>query len=122
MFLKQIKDFDKKSGEADVIVSDGQYELICYCHPLENTKLGTIVTEISTLFADDIMRTEDNEYFIRKETDYYSYYLHGKVLKTQTPLIAIGEITIKLDKPLAKDIKQGEFIEFRVARLNCIIK
>lgn len=122
MFVKQVKDFDINSYEADVIVSDGYYEIMCYCHPLENINLGAIVTNISTLFANDIMRIDSEEYLVRKQIGYYSYYLQGKVLETQKPLIGIGKIAIALDKPLSKDIKQGEFIEFKVERLNCTIE
>lgn len=122
MFIKQVKDFDKNSYETDVIVSDGCYEIMCYCHPLENKNLGAVVTNVSALFANDIMRIDNEEYLVRKETGHYSYYLQGKVLETQMPLIGIGKIAIELDKPLAKDIKQGEFVEFKVERLNCTIE
>lgn len=122
MFVKEIKDIDKNSGEADVLVSDGRYEVMCYCHPLENKKQGAKVSEISTLFAEDIMRIDDAEYSVRKEAGHYSYYLQGKVIGTQKPLISIGKIIIRLDKPMAKDIKQGEFVQFKVERLNCTIE
>lgn len=121
MFLKQIKEFDCNSGEADVIVTDGTYELICYYHPAENIALGTPVKEILSLFSEGIMRVDNKDYLVSKESDYYSYYLHGKVIDKQTPKIGIGELTIKLDKPLAKDIEEGEFVELRVSRLDCVL-
>lgn len=121
MFIKQIKEFDCNSGEADLIVSDGIYELICYYHPAENFMLGTPIREVSTLFSEDIKRVDKNEYLISKGSDYYSYYLHGKVIDKQAPKIGIGKITINLDKPLAKDIEEGEFVELKVSRLDCYI-
>lgn len=121
MFLKEIIEFDKYSGEADVVISDGQYEVICYCHPFENKKISSKVTEISAIFATEIMRIKDREFLIQKTVGHYSYYFHGKVLDACRALIAIGDIIIQLDNNLAKDIKGDEFIEFKVERLNCII-
>lgn len=121
MFLKEIKEFDKHSGEADVVVSDGQYEVICYCHPFENNKIGSKITEINTLFAYEIMRIKDKRFYIQKIDDYYSYYFYGKVVNANRALISIGGIIIRLDNDLSKDIKEGEFIEFKVKRLDCIM-
>lgn len=121
MYIKQVKSYDSFSGEADIIVSDGVYELLCYYHPAENIDLGAEVKEISSLFAKDVTRAECKEYLIQKEEGYYSYHLQGKVIDTEIPMICIGNINIELDYPIAKDIKIGDYVELKVHRLNCII-
>jgi len=121
MYIKEFKDFDSDSGEADVIVTDGLHELMCYCHPINNTKVGTIVEKVSTLFAENIMRVDSQKYLIKKESEHYAYLLQGKVLSCDEPLIGIGELIVELDKPLPKDIKQGEFVELEVYRLDCVV-
>jgi hypothetical protein len=118
MYVKQIRDFDQCSGEADIIVSDGIYELLCYCHPLESLDIGAQVVSISSLFAEDIMRVQSEEYRIQKSEGYYAYHLTGKIEDTKTPVVKIGDLKIILDHPLAKDIRQGEFVEFEVQRLD----
>lgn len=119
MFIKAIKDYDADSGEAELIVSDGTYELLCYCHPCENANIGAEIIVVSSLFAEDIMRIDSKEYLIAKGEDYFSYHLQGKVVDRQKPIIAIGDIKIQLDKPIAKDIQVDEFVEFYVYRLDC---
>lgn len=52
--------------------------------------------------------------------EYYSYHLQGEVIE-MTPKIRIGNIIICLDNTLPKDIKEGEYIEFLVERLDCNI-
>ena len=122
MFVKEIKNYDDFSNEADIIVTDGTYEVLCYCHPAEFYEKGSTVQEILSLFAKDIMRISDKMYEVKKlEDDYYAYHLQGEVIKIDKPIIRIGGLEIVLDSPLAKDIKLGEFIEFDVYRLNCEI-
>ena len=51
MFIKQIIDQDKLSGEMDLIVSDGEYELLCYCFQ-SNVPPQLKIKEIETFLAD----------------------------------------------------------------------
>ena len=118
MFIKQIIDRDELSGETDVIISDGNYELLCYCAQ-SNSPTPSKIKEIETFLSEKIMIACNNNYLINKTDSYYSYHLQGKVLECNPPVIAIGKIHIILDTPLPKDIKQHDFIEFFVQRIDC---
>ena len=72
--------------------------------------------------CDGIMRSDDENYLIDKKIDYYSYHLQGKVLDVDKRIVSVGNIILKLDKPIPKDIKNYEFIEFDVLRLDCSIQ
>lgn len=120
MFVKEIKDYDKFSNEADIIISDGQYNLLCYCYPTDIPQKGERVKAVTSFLATDMMRARDNAFSIKKIDDYYSYHLQGEVID-MTPKIRIGNIIICLDNPLPKDIKEGEYIELLVGRLDCNI-
>ncbi len=122
MYIKQIKDFDQYSNEADIIVTDGQYELMCYCHPADVYDSKAKVSEIIALFAQDIIRIDSEDSKIIKLKDYYSYQLQGKIVNKNVPIVCIGELTIKLDTSTPKDLKEGEYIQFNVERLDCIVK
>ncbi len=123
MHVQQIKDYDDFSNEADIIVTDGTFELLCYCYPAEIYKVGTQVQEISSLFAKDIMRVSNSDYLVIKLiNDHYAYHLQGEVVETTKPIIRIGGLKIILDTPFAKDIKSGEFVELDVYRLDCAIE
>ena len=119
MFVKEIRDYDKFSNEADIIISDGRHNLLCYCFPTEMPKIGEKIKAVTSLFAKNIMRVKNNEFIIEKMTDYYAYHLHGEVIDCKTPKICIGDIIIYLDTSLPKDIKEGEYIELSVDRLDC---
>ena len=121
MYIKKIHSFDEDSGEADLIISDGVYDVLCFC-PLFQNGLQTMlkIIEIETYMCDIIMRVDAENYLINKKAD-YSYHLQGKVLDADKHIVAVGNIAIKLDKPIPKDIKNYEFVEFDVLRLDCYI-
>ena len=122
MIVKQIKNYDNFSYEADIIVTDGISEVLCYCHPAEMYKSGAPVKEILSLFAKDVMRVSSSECLIIKLAyNHYAYHLQGEVINIDEPVIRIGGLEIILDTHLAKDIKLGEFVELDVYRLNCVI-
>ena len=122
VFIKNIQHYDKFSGEADIIVSDGKFDLLCYYFPTKKNFLGTKVERISSLFAKNIMRVTDKECFTQKSKDHFAYHLCGEVIDTDKPLIRIGKMIIELDYPLPKDIEKGEYVEFEVERLDCEIE
>ena len=123
MFIKSIYSFDEDSGEADLIVSDGSYDVICFCSIFHNElQIMPKIKEIETFMCDGIMRINDENYLIDKKIDYYSYHLQGKVLDVDKCIVSVGNIILKLDKPIPKDIKNYEFIEFDVLRLDCSIQ
>ena len=122
MFVKEIKDYDIFSDEADIIISDGKYDLLCYCFPTEMPKKGQTIKTVTALFAKNIMRVKDNGFIIKKMTNYYAYHLQAEVIDSSTPKICIGDIIIYLDSSLPKDIKEGEHIELSVDRLDCTLR
>lgn len=104
--------------EADVIVSDGEFEILCYC--LYEPEIGSHIKEITTFFAEDIMRVQCKECVILKSNkSYYSYHLQGEVIDTDVPAVRIGGFKVNLDVSLPKDIIKGEYVEFDVCRLDC---
>lgn len=123
MFIERIYDFDDFSCEADLIVSDGTYQLICYCFDFQkgSTTMPKI-KEIDSFMCKNIMRVYTDKYLIIKKKDYYSYHLQGKVLDVEKKLICIGNIIIHLDAQIPRDINIQEFVEFDVVRLDCFIE
>lgn len=119
MYLKEVKDYDKFSDEADIVVSDGQYELMCYCHPSDYYNIGVPIKEISAVFASNIMRVQNKAYSVLKLEDYYAYHLQGEIIDIDLPSILIGGLKIILDSPLPKDVILGDYVELDVDRLNC---
>lgn len=112
---------DEASGEADILVSDGERELLCYC-PLCRVQCPSDVDEITAFAADGMMIADEPGCVIEKtDAGYFAYRLGGKVVKTEPPTVAIGGLRVKLDQPLPKDIKRGDFVVFTADRLDCSV-
>lgn len=121
MFVKSVKDFDEVSNEATIIVSDGEYDIMCYCHLAYHYPVGTEVNTIESLLVKNIMRVETNECLITKLDGSYAYHLQGKVTDFLNRIVCIGALKINLDDHFPCDIKAGEYVEFDVLRLDCEI-
>ncbi len=119
------KNLESDGYNVDMIVTDGEHEIICYQYfsdPIKEKIEGKKVCEVTSLLAKNIMLSENDKYLISKGNSYYEYHLQGEVIETDKPIIGIGKIIIKLDQPLPKDIMKGQYIEFEVSRLDCIIE
>jgi len=124
MYVKMIKSYDEFSGEMDIIVTDGKFDILCYYWPIYSSKLkvGDQISKISTCGADNIM-TELNEEPDVKKTDesYYSYDLIGKIFNIEESLISIGELIIKLDGYLPGDIQLGDIVKLSIDRMDAYV-
>jgi len=118
MFVKTIKSFDEASREADVYVSDGVYELLCFVHPVGAIQICQNVISVSALFCSEPYRAEKEQFTLQKQTGYYASAVTGKVLSRGENLVCVGEIRIKLDTPLPKDIANGEYVFFTADRFD----
>ena len=118
MFVKKIIDFDQSAGEADVLISDGQYEILCYAHPFENkNKRFSLIS----FMAKDVERIETREFKAEKSANgYYSYNMQGEIADIEKRIVKFGDIFIKLEDVIPKDIKTHDFIEFSVVRIDYI--
>ncbi len=119
MYIKEIKDYYQSGMEADVIVSDGEFEILCYVQPFSGKQ--NIDFDLCPLDYSEIMTATKNEYSIEKlETGFYDYFLRGKLINLEKGLVQIGGIIIKGIRYLPKDIREGEYIEFSVERMDLI--
>ena len=122
MQVKEIKMFDVREPETDIIVSDGTYEILTCCYNADkNTAIGDVVKNVEAFLVENIVRINTNGFLVEKAEDYYEYRLQGKVRDVEKSIIEIGDLQISLDCPLPKDICVGEFIEFMVKRLDSYV-
>lgn len=118
MFLKEVLDFDIEAKEADIIVSDGVNDILCYAQPYENNK---IPFKLFAFRANNIIRTSEEVSFVNKNPEgYYSYNLQGKLIDSRIGLVSIGDIVIEIGNNIPKDIKLNEYIKFTLERVDFI--
>ncbi len=125
MYIKAIDKWDEFSGEMDILVTDGKFNILCYYWPIHSgeLKIGQKIESVGTYMAENIMTAELNEGEMAEKTDesHYSYFLIGKVINCEERLISIGELTIKLDGYLPGDIKVGDIVKLTAARMDAYI-
>ena len=122
MYIKEIISYDEEAREADLIISDGKYEIMSYAQPFlkeyTNDKFILIAFD-----SDDIMTIDKEEYAIEKTSQgYFSYNFKGKLLDSKKGIVAINNIIIEDVGWIPKDIQDGQFIEFKCLRVDYLHK
>lgn len=111
-------DYDEDAQEADILVSDGNFSVLCYAHPFVT---GDAKFELICFMAEDIMRAPDNTCYVEKSEDgYYAYKMCGRIIDLSKGLVAVGDIVLEIADYIPKDIEEGEYIEFTVVRIDYI--
>ena len=118
MYIKKIVSYDEVAREADLIISDGKYDLMVYAQPFL-TKYKDEKFKLIAFTADNIMTIDKEEYAIEKTNQgYYSYWFKGKLIDSKRGIVAINNIIIEDVGWIPNDIHDGEFIEFTCLRLD----
>ena len=128
MYIKKIFKCYEDYPEADVLVSDGEFELLCYALFYDNKEgdtnftLSAMMDGDNSLFANaSVMTSEEKGYKVQKLDDgYFSYKLQGKLIdiEKENGTVQIGSLIIHDVAPIPRDIKVGEFVEFKVMRID----
>lgn len=109
----------KEAKEAEVVLSDGDFNMICFSHPF-NGEIGNILDQpLYTLNAREVFRLNHEERFsVEKIEGAFSYRLAGRVVDKDQNQIKIGEFTIELDNPLPNDVQVGNYVYFICDRID----
>ena len=118
MYIKEIRDYDEEAQEANVIVTDGAFEIMCYAQPFSGEK--DINFTLLGFGVSDIMTAPNDEYLIEKIDGYYSYFVRGRLVDTREGIFQLGKLIIKGIDYAPKDIPNGAFVEFSVIRFDLL--
>jgi len=109
---------DQFCEEAQVKITDGEFELTCFSHLCKFQEGQQVDVIIGALSAEHIVKSANTEYRIEKLSGIFDYSLTGKLIDKVRSIIAIGHISIEIDGYIPNDIDVGEFIDFQCARLD----
>ena len=120
MKIKKIISFDNETKEADILISDGDFELIVYAHPLSNLEnIQNFV--IIPFLTKNVIKSEKKEFaIIKDDKSFYSYHITGKIKSKSKGIITIGNIRINEFTDFPGDLKDGDFINFNCLRFDLI--
>lgn len=118
MIVKQINWLSRASLEAEVIISDGKIDLLCFAHPMNYQEGQSLIEPLIVLDVSGVVKS--NDYTPpQKQSDTFEYYLTGKIIDKENGIIEIGNIQIEINSSsIPQDINQGEFISFQCSRLD----
>ena len=118
MHISKIINFNREDGEAELCISDGDYSVICYAYPTKTITVNQKVSGIYGFLCTEIVKSLNKSYRINKLPQYYSYLLNAKVISKRNCIVQVGSLKIYLDAELPNDILEGDYVSFRVQRLD----
>lgn len=117
--IKKINWISQEALEAEVVVTDGELEIMCFAQPLNYLEESELIEPIYCLNVSNLVKAEKSEYSIEKLDDYFAYRLIGKLIDKQYEKVKLGELLLELDNNLLPgDINEGDFISFCCQRLD----
>lgn len=119
VIIKNINWISEESLEAEVTITDGQFELLCFSHPFTKKKGEQIVEPLYVLDTYDATRLDSLNFRVEKLEGTFDYLIEGKLINKELGLIKLGNITIEIDSPfIPKDLRDGDYISFKCNRLD----
>lgn len=119
MFIQEIIWLERSCLEAELIVSDGAYRLLCFSCPCEHAVGDELHKPLECLDVHDICVAEENVYDVEKGKNPYSYSLCGKICDINKGIIRVGEIKLHVaQNRIPKDIQSGQFVCFSTSRVD----
>lgn len=132
MHIKEILKFE--FNYAEYIVTEGNYDVICLCLsvPLPNNEVPLKGMEVEMIYPftfntiDIKINNDKKEFLIQKKNSHFEYNLRGMIINKERALVKIENFVICLEKDFEEGFNNqyqiGDFIEFRVDRLDCELK
>lgn len=116
--IKKIKYISIEAKEAEILISDGKYELICFSQPYDED-IDKKIEVLNCYNNQFVMRADTMECLIEKLIEPFAYRIIGKVINSNKNIVKIGEILLQLEEyAIPKDIKENEYISFYVQRID----
>ena len=119
MFIKSVEWIDKDAQEAEIVVSDGKIDILCFSHPFTKNVGVELLEPIFCFDVTDIMITRESQILVKRDGDSYRYFVRGKLFDKNEKIVKLGGLTLCIeDSYIPKDLSENNIIEFSVSRFN----
>ena len=118
MHIQTVLLFDKEGREADVIVSDGEYELLCHAFPIAAVEIGMPVSGLYGFSCGNEVRAENPHCAVTKLPPYFAYHMTGILFSKQKRIVRVGGLEISMDAHIPNDLSDSEYVSFDVQRVD----
>ena len=117
--LKKINWISKEIKEAELYLSDGEFNLVCFSQPFDVDANFSFITPLYTLNANEVIRDFNEEMRVVKRAETpFGYELSGKVIDKENSRIRLGKFLIELDIDLPNDIYNNDYVSFKCERID----
>ena len=114
IWIEKVNWLDKDNGEADIYLTDGIYNVVCFSSSFYGDEEQEFKGQIYSYEAENLYKKCE----IRKKDDGI-YHLEGKMVDRENKIVRIGEFVISLsNSQIDKDILLNDYIEFEISRLD----
>ena len=119
MKIKKIEWISKEAKEAEVAISDGSYECVCFYHPC-TISLGEIILDPIIAFdIENIIKVNNGtEVAIKKIIGSMGYKVIARLENINPNIVALGKIMIDIGNNVPKDLYVGDLLSFKCSRLD----
>lgn len=118
VLVKKIDWISKNAMEAEVILSDGVFDIICFSQPFSFKEGDTIKSYIYIFDTQKIYFSNLNEEYVKKNGSLFEYELCGVIKDKLSNIIKIGDFLIELDIPLPNDLYNGDYVVVFCERID----
>ena len=117
--IKTINWISKSELEAEIIVSDGKFDLTCFAHPLEN-EIGDLLTKPLYAMGVKNIHKLDHSCLGREQQNHrFNYIIEAQLVFKSSGLVKLGDIILEIDPNLIpNDIVTNDFISFYCERID----
>lgn len=121
MIVKSLIWISKEAKEAELVISDGNFECIAFSQPCHYQVGDHINDPLEAFITEDVMISfENNVGFKKNDNNSFSYTCHATIVNVESSLVKIGNIYIILDNKLPNGCIEGNIVDFNCNRLDII--
>jgi hypothetical protein len=109
----------KEILEAEVTISDGKFDLVCFAHPFLMQEGEQFIEIIDAFEVGNVIKLDYPSLKAERMNNSFSYQIEGQLVDKDKGLVKLGEILIGIDdRFIPNDIETGDYISFVCDRLD----
>lgn len=109
----------KDAMEAEVTITDGIYEIVCFSQPCDLKINQQIFEPIYCMNNTNVVKSENEEFYVEKLKETFEYNITGKLIDRKCGLVEVGNIIIQLEKgSLPGGVEENKYLNFNCQRLD----
>lgn len=119
MIVKKLTWLSEEAKEAELLVSDGNYECIVFSQPCDFNVGDEINVPLLAFITNNLMESDQQDYSIQiTAPGLLSHECVAKVIDLENNLVKVGDIFIVLDEKIPTGCSVDSFVEFTCERFD----